>query len=135
MFWWTVLFVLTIIFTLAAIAGFAVTLIEPGFAPIFLLVLAICIGSHIGANKIEKAHTEISTEVMEMKIGEFYVTDEMGSSHSKTNYYVDLENGYLIEISLEEFHDLKQKDTVLVEVETKTTFGETTETARLFKGD
>lgn len=136
MFWWTVLFMLAIFSTLAAIVGIVFTLIEPGFAPIFLLVLAICIGSHIGATQIEKANTEIHTEVVEMEITKC----DMTSYHVRNigecrSYYLTVGNGYVIEVSSNEYANYNVGDTVFVEVETKTIFNEKTETANLFERD
>lgn len=140
MFWYIVLKVLAIIFALVAF-GAVVVFILCGCeeAEILLITLAagvIAFGLYFGAAQIEKANTTIHTEVVEMEVGECYMTDvKMASGMVETNCYIEVGNKYIIEVPFEEFPSFNEKDTVLVEVETKTTFGETTETASLFEGD
>lgn len=126
-----VVYTLMIIFGVIAFGSllmWVASLFEPIYVPIFLVSLILFIGFATGIGIHVEENTTYQTEVVEMKIEEFYVTDE--------NIYVYFENGYLIEVSLEEFRSLKQKDTAPVEIETKTDpFNGTTETARLFYGD
>lgn len=134
MFWYTVLMVLGIIFGLATAAAILFLIIDPSMetALIFIIVFAIAIGSFIGTEQIEKTNTVVYTEVVEMEITKCDIAGyRTPSMNEQTHFYLTVGNEYVIKVSSKEYAELNVGDTVLVEVETKTTFGETTETARL----
>ena len=134
MFWHGVLTASTIIFALLTALAFFWLFAEPSTetALIFIVVLAITIGSFIGADQIEKANITTHIEVVEMEITKCDMSSRYSTNMDEiTSYYFTIGNEYVIKVSSDQYAKYNVGDTILVEVETKTIFGEATETARL----
>lgn len=127
MFWYIVLFVLTIVFALVAFASMAIFILSGCEVPEILLATlltgAIAIGLGCGASEIEKENTTITTEAVAMEVTKC----EIGGD----KYYITVDNQYIIRVGMETYATLDKGDIVLVEVTTKITFGEPSTTVAL----
>ena len=136
MFWYVVLNVFMVLFALVALAAFVIFLISGCDAPEVLLAVfiagLIAAGCCYGATSIEKANTITYTNVAEMEVTKCdMVCVTSNNATPKLHYYVTVDNEHIVEVTSEEYAKLNIGDTVSVEIETKTTFGNTTEKASL----
>lgn len=136
MIWCIALTVLTIIFGAVGIIALVLFIVSMCDVPACGLVAIICIvlafGCCVGTTEIEKANTTTQTQVVEMEITKCDMTSvKAASGMVRDNFYITAGNKYVIQVSAKDYAALNVGDVVSVEIETKTTFGETMETASL----
>lgn len=139
MFWYIVLFILATIFGIIAVGAlimFILSLAEvPEILWITLIAGIIAIGLGLGATEIQNANTTLDTDTAQMEITKCDMTSvKLSSGMTKESYFITVGNKYIVEVSSEKYAKFNVGDVVLVEVTTKTTFGETMKPTIALKG-
>jgi hypothetical protein len=98
-----------------------------------LIALVIAIGSWVGVTAIEKENTVITTEFEYMEVHKYDAVSIESGCGNEISRYIIVGNRYLIEVSPTKYAELSDGDFVLIEINTKTKFGEVTNTTARLK--
>lgn len=127
---YVILVVLVSILTVVSLVGIVIFVLsgcELGEVLVATLIaVALAFGCGAGATAVEKSHTETRVEYIQCVVDKCDITDN--------KCYISA-GGYLIEVTPEEYATLNVgEDTVMVEITTKTVFGEARKPTIALKG-
>lgn len=129
MFWYVLLMILAIVFTIVAVGSLIVFILSGcDFVEILLVTLVagvIALGTGFGTMSVEKANTTIDTNVVQMEITKCDITSVKSSNGIiQHNCFITVGDKYLVKVSEEEYAGLNVGDIVDIEIINETIFGE-----------
>lgn len=140
MFWYILLQALTIVFAIIVIGTIIIFILSGCDCAEILLVtlvaIIIAVASGYGVTAIEKANTTTNTDVVQMEITKCDLTTIRSENGIiQQNCYITAGDKYLVEVSAEKYAQLNVGDMVMIEITTKTKFGEVQKPTMCIKGD
>lgn len=134
MLWYGLLLIVAMITTLIAIFGIVVAAGsgDPciGLTVLVIIIIACC--SWWGTARIEKAHTTVQVEEVEMVVQK----TDIAQGKNSLSYYVSASNGvdsFVLKVCSSDYVKVKVGNSVIVRITTKTTLGHTTRTAEYLR--
>lgn len=129
--------VLAVLLGAVAMGAFVIAIFDGfdgGTLIVSLVATALAVVLGLTAFSIEKANTTTDVDVVQMEVTKCDMTSVRSNGVTQIDCYVTVGNKYMVEVSTEKYAELNVGDVVLVEIETKTVFGEVAKPTVRLKG-